>query len=566
MSTIRSQVAIGIAILGLNVVFSASAVAQVCSRPTGTYETFGDTVVDTSTKLAWKRCSGGQTWNGTSCSGQAALFTFDQALALSAPSAEGFVWRIPRPEELATLVIADGQCPVAIDQEIFPRSVPGTYWTGTPVSKAADAAYCQSFSAGASASDRQSCWAGALLPVRLVSALPVRGRSGVAPTASAFAVEDSGNYLVVLGSNFSQNPSDNVVNFPTASGVRPVVPESATGFSLRVKIPTDTTTGTITVTTRSLTSQPAPGTLRVINNKEGCVAAGFTPATIASASSTWDYCILPAGFKDQLADVMVIGAHPSKLAPTQPNYVLATSPLGKATTAAFTLSGTLVLQYGASGSYGALTIVSNAGQDADTVTNAGTLLNNGLIDNRGNFTNLGSLVSRGNGVILNAGVFTNNPGAEKAFSIETTGTAINSVSFSNASAKTWPRAQLKNMGALVTLSGSTGIENFHGDIVNRGTMMLQGAYAFTNRSGSAPGTVINSGTIQMRIVTQPEGVPIVTNEPGATITNAAGGTIVNAPATWTFANGGTVQNCGTIKGATPIPVGYSLCPPGSIRR
>jgi hypothetical protein len=189
-----------------------------------------------------------------------------------------------------------------------------------------------------------------------------------------------------------------------------------------------------------------------------------------------------------------------------------------------------------------------------------------LIDNRGHFDNLWSLVNRGSGVILNAGVFTNNPAPDKVFSIQTTGAMINVVSFSNVSGKAWPRAQLKNLGMLVTDSGSTGLENLHGDVINSGTILLQGAYAFTNRSGSAPGTVVNSGTIQMRIVTQPEGVPIITNEPGATITNATGGTILNTPAAWTFANGGAVQNCGTIKGAVPAPIGYSPCPPGAIRR
>jgi hypothetical protein len=193
MSTVGLRVTMVATIVGLNVVFSPSALAQVCARPAGTYETFGDIVVDASSNLAWKRCSIGQTWNGTSCSGQAALFTFSQAQTLSAPSFDGFVWRMPRPEELATLVIADGNCPVAIDQEFFPRSVPRAYWTSTPVPKLTDLAYCQSFAAGSSAADRQNCWAGTLLAVRLVSALPVRGRTTVAPARAGFSVVESGN-------------------------------------------------------------------------------------------------------------------------------------------------------------------------------------------------------------------------------------------------------------------------------------------------------------------------------------------------------------------------------------
>jgi hypothetical protein len=400
----------------------------------------------------------------------------------------------------------------------------------------------------------------------LVSTLPLRGYAPAAPIAVSISVDDAGARLVVLGSRFSRTLADNLVNFPTAAGIKPVVPTAGTDMSLTAPIPNDATTGAITVTTRGVTSEPARGTLRVINNKESCAAAGFTPATIAQSSSNWDYCIFSSGFTDTPADVLILGAHPLKLPASQPVYMLSTSPLSAAAGISVTLSGRVALQYGATGTYGALVVQSNTGQNADTLTTSGIVTNNGLVDNRGNFLSTGSFLNSGDGVVFNSGVFTNNPAPENSLSIATTGRAINNVGFLNASGPGWPRAELRNLGTLATESGSTGIENLHGDVINNGTLLLQGSLAFINRSGSAPGTLTNAGMLQLRIATQPEGIPILANEPGATIINSASGTIVNARAGWTLLNNGTIHNCGKMSGLPPAPFGYAPCgKPGTNR-
>lgn len=565
MSRCNSPARLVIAAIGLNVLLVSPAIGQVCSKPPASYDVFGDVVVDKVTKLAWKRCSLGQTWNGTTCSGRAWGYAFKDAQTATAPSSEGFSWRIPRPDELASLVVAGAACASAIDQDVFPRTLPALYWTGQAHASNRELGYCQSFAPGVSESERQTCLSANALAVRLVSVLPAGGYSPPVPTASSFAVDDSGNYLVVTGSNFSTALANNVVNFPTANGVRPIVPASGTSTSLKVAIPDETTTGRITVTTKGITSGPALGTLRVINNKEGCSAAGLTTATISQSSSSWDYCVLTPGFKDDPADAMIIGALQSKLPPTQQYFVVSTSPLSNATAASFTMTGRIVLQYRESGLYGALVVHSNAGENADTFVSTGSLVNAGTVDNRGNFSNLGSFVNTGNGVILNSGVFTNNPAPGHMFTIATTGTAINDVSFSNTGKRSGSRARLRNLGTLVTVSGSTGIENSRADFINEGSLILQGAFAFANRAGSAPGTLTNNGSIHIRIATQPEGVPILTNEPGATIVNNSGGSITNA-ADWTLFNRGTIQNCGAVTGLPPGPTGYGACPVPKPRR
>ncbi len=62
--------------------------------------------IDKQTGLMWMRCTLGQTWNGASCQGGAALYTWQQALA-AAESSEfaGFTdWRLPNVKELVSII------------------------------------------------------------------------------------------------------------------------------------------------------------------------------------------------------------------------------------------------------------------------------------------------------------------------------------------------------------------------------------------------------------------------------------------------------------------------------
>lgn len=100
------------------------------SWPTASrYIQSGDEVTDLRTGLIWARCSVGQTWNGSRCTGQSQLFTHEQAFKHAA-KLDG--WRLPTRRELFGLV--DTQCSApAIDTAAFPDT-PAQHlvWTSTP--------------------------------------------------------------------------------------------------------------------------------------------------------------------------------------------------------------------------------------------------------------------------------------------------------------------------------------------------------------------------------------------------------------------------------------------------
>ncbi len=99
-----------------------STLAQVCnsnmvtSTPTSRFiiQENNDSVLDTKTNLIWKRCSEGQSWNGSSCSGIANSYTWQGAL-----SAIQYSWRLPNINELKSIIEYSCQNP-AINLTIFP--------------------------------------------------------------------------------------------------------------------------------------------------------------------------------------------------------------------------------------------------------------------------------------------------------------------------------------------------------------------------------------------------------------------------------------------------------------
>jgi hypothetical protein len=121
--------------------------AQICktsSIPATTPDTQfshnnNGTVTDTRIGLMWKRCSEGQAWNGTTCTGAAALYTWREALQQAQKlNSRGFAtftdWRVPNIKELRSIV--ELQCfDPSINLTVFPAMPPPAYWsshTATP--------------------------------------------------------------------------------------------------------------------------------------------------------------------------------------------------------------------------------------------------------------------------------------------------------------------------------------------------------------------------------------------------------------------------------------------------
>ncbi len=127
------------------------------STPTSQFTDHGNgTVTDNKTHLMWKRCSEGQTWTGSTCTGTAATYTWQGALqqAKARNNGVGFAsftdWRVPNIKELASIV--EEQClSPAINATIFPAmdSSNWRYWSASPSSYAGFAdAWLVSFNGG----------------------------------------------------------------------------------------------------------------------------------------------------------------------------------------------------------------------------------------------------------------------------------------------------------------------------------------------------------------------------------------------------------------------------------
>jgi Protein of unknown function (DUF1566) len=92
------------------------------TTPTSDFINNGNgTVTHKTTGLTWMRCALGQTWTGTSCSGTAATYTYDEAIALKRSFAGHSDWRLPNIAELQTIGERESTCP-AINTVMFPNT------------------------------------------------------------------------------------------------------------------------------------------------------------------------------------------------------------------------------------------------------------------------------------------------------------------------------------------------------------------------------------------------------------------------------------------------------------
>ncbi len=125
-----------------------AAPARADFTPTSAFTDHGDgTVTHTVTGLMWQRCSMGQAWNGSGCSGEAGEYTFEQAQGLTSSLGGHADWRLPSLWELMTIVDYDESNP-AINGEVFPDTLSSLFWSGSPFANLSDVAWYVHFRHG----------------------------------------------------------------------------------------------------------------------------------------------------------------------------------------------------------------------------------------------------------------------------------------------------------------------------------------------------------------------------------------------------------------------------------
>lgn len=111
--------------------------AENCVKETAQHFVLkGDSAQDSRTGLIWKRCAVGMAWDGAknTCIGQPE--TFNQETAKEAANAAGQGWRVPKGEEMETLLVHKCDGP-KIDIRAFPSTEASDFgegakfWTST---------------------------------------------------------------------------------------------------------------------------------------------------------------------------------------------------------------------------------------------------------------------------------------------------------------------------------------------------------------------------------------------------------------------------------------------------
>ena len=123
------------------------------------------TVTDPTTGLIWMRCSMGQVWDGTTCTGTANTYRFGMANALKVTFAGQGDWRVPNIRELQTMVDRSVVNP-AINRAAFPNTSASGFWSASAYAGSSDGAWGVNFyDGGADYSDKSNAF-----QVRLVRA------------------------------------------------------------------------------------------------------------------------------------------------------------------------------------------------------------------------------------------------------------------------------------------------------------------------------------------------------------------------------------------------------------
>ena len=110
-------------------------------------------VIDASTGLVWRRCAEGMKASQSGCTGVAATFMYDAALAhATAQAASGLAWRVPTLNELCFIADRNHENP-AIDPVAFPSTPSQAFWSSTPHVRYSTYAWFVSFAYGAVLND-----------------------------------------------------------------------------------------------------------------------------------------------------------------------------------------------------------------------------------------------------------------------------------------------------------------------------------------------------------------------------------------------------------------------------
>ena len=160
---------------GLTILLSLSSpvhAAQTCKEsilattPSSNFTIHKDgTVTQKTTGLMWMRCSLGQKWNGKTCTGAAANYSWKGALqAGNHFKFAGYDdWRLPSKNELESIVEESCHSP-AINDSIFPATPAAFFWSSSPYAGFSRGAWSVDFGFGSvNPSDKDGG-----IPVRLV--------------------------------------------------------------------------------------------------------------------------------------------------------------------------------------------------------------------------------------------------------------------------------------------------------------------------------------------------------------------------------------------------------------
>jgi len=124
--------------------------AITATTPSANFSDNGDgTITHHTTGLIWQRCSLGQSWDGSDCTGSADGFTWADALASAVQNtfAGHNDWRLPNKNELASIVEYRCWNPVINNQQ-FPNTLGNWFWSSSPYASDSDSAWVVYFSNG----------------------------------------------------------------------------------------------------------------------------------------------------------------------------------------------------------------------------------------------------------------------------------------------------------------------------------------------------------------------------------------------------------------------------------